>query len=215
MAYFLSVLIGYAFGCINPAYLLGRAKGHNVKKEGSGNAGASNAAILLGVRWGVIVALIDIFKAFFSMRIAGALFPEIPFAPVCAGSACIMGHLYPVTMRFRGGKGLAALGGVMLAYDWRAFLVMLALGCVLLLLTHYIAIVTVETAVVFPFVLAVVYHDPITALIVAFCVPFMIVKHLENFRRIKAGKELRVNWLWKKNTDDYNLSNEEKDNLNR
>ena len=120
MAYFLSVLIGYAFGCINPAYLLGRAKGHNVKKEGSGNAGASNAAILLGVRWGVIVALIDIFKAFFSMRIAGALFPGVPFAPVCAGSACIMGHLYPVTMRFRGGKGLAALGGVM------------ALGCVLL-----------------------------------------------------------------------------------
>jgi glycerol-3-phosphate acyltransferase PlsY len=199
LPYLISIALGYCLGCINPAYLIGKQKGYDLKREGSRNAGASNAAVILGFRWGVLVALLDIAKAFAAARISQILFPDMTYAAVCAGTACILGHMYPATMRFRGGKGLAALGGTMLALDWRLFAVVFITGVVLLLIIHYIAIITVWTAFIVPAALLFYYHDAISAMILFICVPFIFYKHLENFRRIAQGQELRIDWLWKKN----------------
>lgn len=109
------VAAGYFIGCINPAFIIGRIKGYDVRSSGSKNAGASNTVIMAGKLAGVLVALLDIFKAALSWRLCQALFPQFALAGILGGVACILGHMFPVFLHFCGGKGLACIGGVVLA----------------------------------------------------------------------------------------------------
>ena len=117
MKYLLCVLISYLIGTVNPAYLFGKRKGVDIKNEGSKNAGASNAVILLGKAIGIICALLDIGKACFAIHFCRRLFPTLANVFAISGTACILGHIFPFYMKFKGGKGLACLGGVVLMYD--------------------------------------------------------------------------------------------------
>ncbi len=189
-------LIGYFFGCLNPAVAVGRLKGYDPKKSGSGNPGASNTVIMAGKGAGLAVALFDILKATTACRLAAFLFPELREAMPIAGTACILGHIFPVFLRFRGGKGLACLGGVILAWDPKTMLLMLALALLIALVTNYVCIVTTAVAAVWPVWYGAAAHDWIGAAILA--VPFVpiLLRHLENFRRIRSGEELRFSFLW-------------------
>lgn len=207
VSYILGALAGYLIGGINPAYLIGRIKGFDIRKRGSGNAGASNAVITMGAAVGVFSALFDIFKAFLSVYLAGAvLFPRLPSAPglradwLCAvvGCACILGHVFPVYMKFRGGKGLACIAGVILAFDWRVFLIMLGAEAVLLFLTRYICTVPITVSVAFPIVYGVMRADAVGAAVYAVASLVILWRHVENIRRILKGTELKISYLWKK-----------------
>lgn len=195
---FICVLSGYLIGCFNPAVIVGKIKGYDPKQSGSGNAGASNTVIMAGKLAGLSVALIDILKAFAACHLAKALFPALRIAPIAAGVACILGHIYPVFLRFRGGKGLACLGGVILAYDPMTFLLMLATALAIALLTNYVCIVTPAMALIWP-----AYYAYLTRFWVgaaAFFIPFLpiLLKHMSNFKRIRTGEELRLSYLWNK-----------------
>ena len=107
--------MGYAIGNLNPAYVMGLRRGYDIRKKGSGNAGATNLMILEGKKAGAFVMCFDISKAAVSVGLARRIFAQSKFAGEAAGAACILGHMYPALMRFRGGKGLACLGGVILA----------------------------------------------------------------------------------------------------
>ena len=91
-------------------------------------------------------------------------------------------------MRFKGGKGLACLGGMILAFDWRAFLIMLAAEIVVAIVTDYICFVPLTASAVFPIVYGVIRHDVWGALIIALILPLMLYKHKENLKRIKQKK---------------------------
>lgn len=195
------VAAGYFIGCINPAFIIGRIKGYDVRSSGSKNAGASNTVIMAGKLAGVLVALLDIFKAALSWRLCQALFPQFALAGILGGVACILGHMFPVFLHFCGGKGLACIGGVVLAYDPATFLIMLAITCVIGFATNYIAIATVSIAANWP-----VYYGVTTGFwagAAVLAVPFVpiLLRHMTNFRRIRAGKELRLNFLWKKDSE--------------
>lgn len=195
------VAAGYFIGCINPAFIIGRIKGYDVRSSGSKNAGASNTVIMAGKLAGVLVALLDIFKAALSWRLCQALFPQFALAGILGGVACILGHMFPVFLHFRGGKGLACIGGVVLAYDPATFLIMLAITCVIGFATNYIAIATVSIAAIWP-----VYYGVTTGFwagAAVLAVPFVpiLLRHMTNFRRIRAGEELRLNFLWKKDSE--------------
>ena len=192
----LCALTGYFIGCINPAVAVGRLKGYDPIKSGSGNPGASNTVIMAGKLAGLGVALFDIFKAAAACRLAAYLFPELRAAAPVAGSACILGHIYPVFLRFRGGKGLACLGGVILAYDPKTMLMMLALALLIGLVSRYVCVATTTMAAVWP-----VYYGFATRFWIGatiFAIPFVpiLLRHLENFRRIRSGDELRLSFLW-------------------
>lgn len=191
-------LIGYFIGCVNPAVAVGRLKGYDPNKSGSGNPGASNTVIMAGKGAGLFVALFDIFKAAAACRLAAYLFPELRVAAPVAGSACILGHIYPVFLRFRGGKGLACLGGVILAYDPKTMLMMLALALLIGLVSNYVCIVTTTMAAVWPLYYGFATHFWLGAAILA--IPFVpiLLRHLQNFRRIRSGEELRLSFLWNK-----------------
>lgn len=195
------VAAGYFIGCINPAFIIGRIKGYDVRSSGSKNAGASNTVIMAGKLAGVLVALLDIFKAALSWRLCQALFPQFALAGILGGVVCILGHMFPVFLHFCGGKGLACIGGVVLAYDPATFLIMLAITCVIGFATNYIAIATVSIAAIWP-----VYYGVTTGFwagAAVLAVPFVpiLLRHMTNFRRIRAGEELRLNFLWKKDSE--------------
>lgn len=201
------VLLGYIVGMFNPAYLIGKAKGHDLKKEGSGNAGASNAIVVIGKGVGVACGLADIFKAFFIYRVCEAMFPGMASAGMLAGAGCILGHIYPVWMHFNGGKGLACLGGTILAYDWKIFLLMLAVEIVFVLLAGYICLVAISASVVFPAVYM-LRGGTVPALILLLAVTVtMLFKHRENLRRIREGSELRISYLWNKEAELERVQN--------
>ena len=189
-------LTGYFIGCINPAVAVGRLKGYDPNKSGSGNPGASNTVIMAGKLAGFGVALFDILKATAACKLAEMLFPELRIAMHVAGISCILGHIYPVFLRFRGGKGLACLGGVILAYDPKTMLMMLALALFIGIVSNYVCIVTTTMAAVWPAYYGFVTHFWIGAVILA--IPFIpiLLRHLENFRRIRSGDELRLSFLW-------------------
>ena len=117
MAAIQSILIGYLFGGINPAYIIGKLKGIDIRKSGTKNPGASNAAIVMGAKTGVLIALFDILKAVTAINLAKFLFPFFSYSLELAGVGCILGHMYPVFMEFHGGKGVACLAGLIIAFD--------------------------------------------------------------------------------------------------
>lgn len=198
MKYLICILIGYLIGTINPSYIIAKIRGFDIREKGSKNAGASNALILFGKVLGVACALFDIAKATFAIWLCGKLFPELTYSFAVTGVASILGHIFPFYMKFKGGKGLACLGGMILAFDWRVFLVMLACEIVVALVTNYICFVPLTASVVFPLVYGIMRKDLIGALILCLMIPVMIFKHKENLVRIKKGTEMPFNFLWNK-----------------
>ena len=148
--YALCMLLGYVLGCVRPSYLIGRLKGYDVRRSGSGNAGASNTVIMAGKSLGFVVALLDILKAAAAWWIAAALFPERELAGQAAGVCALLGHMFPAYLHFRGGRGLACLGGLALACSPEVLLLMLGIALVIGVITNYVCIVTVVMSVIFP-----------------------------------------------------------------
>ena len=195
------LLIGYVLGSISPSFVIGKLRGYDVRRSGSGNAGASNTVILVGKAAGFVVALLDILKAAAAWWLCAALFPELRLAGILGGVAAILGHMFPVWLHFRGGRGLACLGGVILAYDWRTMLMMLVVAILIAVVTNYVAVSTVSMSLIWP-----VYYGLRTAfwlgagVLLIPAVPILI-KHLANFRRIRKGEELRLSFLWKRQAE--------------
>ena len=195
------ILLGFLVGGINPAYIIGRFKGFDIRKRGSGNAGASNAVIVMGKGIGIFSALFDIAKAVFCVKIAEVLFPQWKLAKVLCGSACILGHIFPPLMRFKGGKGLACLGGVILALDWVMFLLILAVELVLVLILDYICVVPITASLAYPFVFMLRGGTVLGALILAVVALVILYKHIENIKRIAKGEEAHFSFLWKRDEE--------------
>ena len=191
-------VIGYLLGNINPAFLFARLKGYDPRVDGSGNAGASNAFILAGKTAFFATAILDILKAFLACRLCRSLFPSLPVAEQIGGAACILGHMFPAVLRFRGGKGLASLGGVILSWDWRAFLALLALAILIAFLTNYICFVAPTMSLLFPALYYIRTRYLPAALVLLIPAIPIFFKHAENIRRIREGTEVRMSYLWNK-----------------
>ena len=198
MKILLCILLGYAIGAINPSYFLAKARGFDIRRRGSGNAGASNALILFGKALGISCALFDIAKATAAIHLAQLLFRGTPFVFSVTAVATIVGHIFPFYMKFRGGKGLACLGGAILAFDWRVFLVMLACEAILAVAVNYICFVPLTASVIFPIIYGAMSGDLWGALILCLVIPIVFFKHIENLVRIKNGTEARLSFLWNK-----------------
>ena len=122
--YILCALLGYFAGCFSPSYLLSRRRGFDIRTFGSGNAGATNMMLAAGLKPGLIVMALDVSKAFvvtFPLRL---LLP--PLCAALAGLLCVLGHIFPVFLRFRGGKGTACLCGTVLGLTPELVLPLLA-----------------------------------------------------------------------------------------
>ena len=190
MAYILMCLIGYIMGCSNMAYYLAHYKGIDMSAKGSGNPGASNAVLLMGWRAGALVAFHDIGKAVLAIGIARILFPAVAGISEVAGAACVLGHIFPVFQKFRGGKGFASYIGLMLMLNWKIGLLILAVVVLITVISDYLVLGTTFTVVSLPVFLFVTSAGWIALVAVCLATCVIIYKHKENYIRIAKGTEI-------------------------
>lgn len=189
LLYALAAVGGYLLGCSSMAYYVSRWKKVNLSTTGSGNLGASNTTILLGWRMGILVALHDIFKGAAAVLLAKWLLPDLAYAPVAAGCACVMGHLYPFYLKGKGGKGFASYMGMLLALDWRLGLALIGVSLLVTFLSDYIVVGTLTTVVVGPIWIGFT-QSWVSAAIMLAVTAVIFYKHRENLHRILHGGEV-------------------------
>ena len=188
----LAIVTGYLIGSIPFALLLARRWGaRDLHRMGSGNIGAANVLRASGVTAGVLVAVLDIAKGAASVFLAQRLSPN-PSSGAVAGLAAIVGHIYPVWLRFRGGKGVATACGVFSVLTPFAIPPALAIFIVTVWATKYISLGSLLATVALPPV-AYAIGNPASAVMAAFAAAAMIVfRHRANLLRLRTGTERRL-----------------------
>jgi glycerol-3-phosphate acyltransferase PlsY len=192
-----SISIAYLLGSIPFGYLLVRLfRREDVRQQGSGNIGATNVARSGGTKLGVVTLLLDIGKALAAVLIAKHLAPGVYDVQVAAAVAAVVGHVFPVWLGFRGGKGVASALGVFLVLTWPATVAILLVFAAVFALTRYVSLASIVGLVTFPLFgfYFVAQHTPITPMVklgFLFIPLLIIVKHHGNIRRLMNGTESR------------------------
>ncbi|HUZ84784.1 MAG TPA: glycerol-3-phosphate 1-O-acyltransferase PlsY [Gaiellales bacterium] len=185
------VLFGYLLGAVPFGYLAGRARGVDLRREGSGNTGGTNAIRVLGARWGVPALILDVAKgsaAVLAAEQAGGL-----GLAVLAGTAAVLGHTFPVFLGFGGGKGVATAAGATLALLPWLTLALLAVWIVMVLLTRYVSVASITIAVGLVVGVFALPQPWSVRGYGAFASGMVLWRHRGNVARLRAGTEHRVN----------------------
>ena len=191
MEEFLVVAIAYLVGSVPFAYLLSRRRGIDLRAVGSGNIGASNVLRTSGVRAAVLAMLLDALKGVLAVIVAQRLTGSAA-APVAAGLASVVGHIYPVWLRFRGGKGVATAAGVFGVLTPPALLAACAVFVAAVWMTRFISVGSVAAAVALAAVAA-AGDAPVSVVIGAVGAAALIIyRHRANLVRVCSGTERRV-----------------------
>ena len=181
----MAILAAYFIGNISPAILLGRAKGIDIKKEGSGNAGTTNVLRILGKKAAVTTLIIDILKGTFAVFLGGTLFGE-KVAFLCV-AAVFCGHVWPAFFGFKGGKGVATVFGALMGLDYRMGLTALAIVAIGVLLSKRMSFGSILGAATFPIVAW--YFNKAFMPIGTILGILIIIKHRANLVRLIKGEE--------------------------
>ena len=190
MGYIIIVLISYLIGSSSMSYYLGRLNNINVSKKGSGNLGASNMVVIMGWKAGFLVAIHDILKAVIAVVISRYLFADLPYVGEIAGIACVIGHIFPFYLKFKGGKGLASYIGMTIALDWKFAIGLIILCAIVTLITDYVVTATFTTIFAVPAYFGLVNLNIISCCILSIGTAIMIYKHRENITRLRNGTEI-------------------------
>jgi len=201
--YVFAAAIGYLLGSCPNGLLVSRARGVDIRRHGSGNIGATNVLRVLGKRLGYLVFALDALKGFAAVWFAfalvssinpGALYQEV--VGIVGGVACILGHTFPVWLRFRGGKGVATSAGVLLGLMPLAVVSVFVVWLILFKGTRYVSVASIGAAFALP--LFVVLYLRIKLLTGASLLPFSILiagvviwRHRSNIERLLHGNERR------------------------
>lgn len=173
------------------SFYLSRLKKVDIRSKGSKNLGASNTLTLMGWKAAILVAIHDIGKASLSVLLAKFLFPDLPYIGFIAGVACVLGHIFPFYLKFKGGKGFASYLGMTLALNWKFALILLLIVVIVTLITDYIVIGTATTIISVPAYMGISMQNAIPALILLIATVVIAYKHRENFVRIWKGTEIK------------------------
>ncbi len=163
-------IYAYIMGNFSPATLIAAASGHNIKKEGSGNAGTTNVLRVVGKKAALITLIIDVTKGFVATRIGFLLTLQVfnfndnknvmvLFYAIVASGLCglgvFLGHVWPIILDFQGGKGVATALGVLLATNWKTALICLGAFLLVVILTRMVSLGSIVAAICFSFLFAV------------------------------------------------------------
>jgi len=194
------VVIAYLLGATPSGYLAGAARGIDVRAAGSGNIGATNVVRVLGKKAGALVLAADAFKGFVSAwwipALALSLFPSASVSKenlkLAGGVAAILGHIYPCWLKFKGGKGIATSGGVVLAWAPATCLTALALWGLVLAASKFVSLASIAAAIILPFAVWYWNGSPTMTGVMAGLSLLAIYKHKANIQRLLKGEENRI-----------------------
>lgn len=178
----------YLLGTFPSAVMVARSKGIDITTVGSGNPGASNVARVMGTRWGVVVFALDGLKGA-SPAAAGLLFDSRPGAYALVAAA-VVGHMYPITRRFRGGKGVATIGGAMIVLHPLVFVILLAVWLLVRQVTGKASVGSIIIAVGLPLGVAVAGSPWWEVAATVGLAGLVMLRHVDNIRRLRGGREL-------------------------
>ena len=186
----LVLALAYLLGSIPFGYLAGRLRGVDIRKTGSRNTGATNVFRTLGRGMGIAVMAADILKGLAAVLIARALLDD-PW-PLAAAALAVAGHVFPVWLRFRGGKGVAVAAGALIGVMPLVSLTLVALWVAIVVTTRYVSLASVVCALALT-PLAWLYGSDWPSIALAGAVSLAIlVRHRANLKRLARGQELRI-----------------------
>lgn len=197
-------LLGYLFGCINGSQIIGKFKHTNIQDGGSRNAGATNTMLLLGWKPGVFVAFVDVFKAIICLYIAAAILMHTDFLfeyqvllLYINALFIIVGHNYPFTMHFKGGKGTASFLGILLFIDWKFAFMAFFIFLLFSLATNYFVIGTFVAYISFIAYTTYTFGKSPTYVALLLTILFLI-RHTDNVKRIMNKEEQKLSSLFRR-----------------
>ena len=196
------ILASYLLGAIPFALLAGKLKGIDIRKHGSGNLGATNAIRVLGKPVGLTVFVLDFLKGFIPVMVvrflpAGSVAIS-EFMAFSCGAAAVVGHIFPVYLKFKGGKGVAATAGMLLAVRWDAALIACGVFFPVRRLTGYVSLSSIALAVTFPSALYLLHPSRAMSdykwVLIGSCLLALLIiyRHKGNIGRILRGEEPKV-----------------------
>ncbi len=187
MKWLFVLVISYLLGSLCFSIILSKMIGRDIRKQGSGNAGATNMTRVFGWAAGVATLLFDFLKAFAAMMIGRALLGDVG---ICLGGiGSLVGHCWPLFHHFKGGKGISVGAAVGLMIDWRVFVTIIAVFLIAALLSKKVSVGSLCAALaVVPATLVFAPRPPMIVL-AAFGMVLTICRHAENIKRLRAGTE--------------------------
>lgn len=195
VAFVVMLFVSYLIGSIPFGLVVGKLFYHvDVRRHGSGNVGTTNVFRVLGTRAGVAVLILDMLKGYVPALVASLIFN--PWFTIFIAAAPVVGHMYSIFLKGRGGKGIATGAAVVLALEPRAFVVIIAVWILLVLVTRYVSLASLTATFLVP-VLVIWWDDPLPYQIAAVLVTIVIFyAHRGNIGRLVRGKEHRVRLPW-------------------
>ncbi len=195
--YILTIVLSYLIGSSNMSYYISRIKRVDFRADGSKNLGASNTVLLAGWRAGIAVGVHDILKGVLCVILSQIFFSDLPYIGVLAGVSCVLGHIFPFYLKFKGGKGFASYIGVAYGINWKVALILTTIILVIMLLSDYIVVATTLTVTLVPIVYGFTERSYILPLILLVASMVIIIKHIENYKRMINKTEMRLSKIGK------------------
>ena len=193
----LCMIVSYFIGSFTTGYVVTRiAKGMDIRAAGSGNIGAANVRRIMGHGWAVFVAIVDMLKGALALLVTGTSAVTAPWVLSLAGLAAVIGHNYPVWLKFKGGKGVSTTYGVMFfLYPYESFAVTLLSGAIwyaVVTATRYVSLASMISLLTVPLFFWML-DAPVPFILVSFVLAvFSIFRHSSNIDRLMRGVENRA-----------------------
>jgi acyl phosphate:glycerol-3-phosphate acyltransferase len=214
LSYIVTAFAAYLFGSIPTGFLVGRARGIDIRTVGSGNIGATNTMRVLGKPAGIFVLLVDAAKGFAACFLGVFIYSYyfnqfnglhstsdiIPFPSqegverfaIVAGIFSVLGHNYPCWLKFKGGKGIATTTGVYLALAPWAVLIGLVVFLLAILVTRYVSVGSIAAAIALPLTICLTQNGLLLDVVTIALAALAIYKHKSNLQRLRNGTENRI-----------------------
>lgn len=207
LARILCLLLGYGLGCISTSYLYGKARGIDVREHGSGNAGTTNTLRVMGRKAGAIVLAGDMLKTFLAILLTWLIFhwffPDMDYLlRIYTGAGVILGHDYPFYMKFKGGKGIACSGAMILSFYWGIIPASVVIFFGIFFLTHYVSLASIFLYLGFMAQLLIFGQSGLLGMtqpmliemyiVAALLTALALFQHRENIKRLLKGEERKT-----------------------
>ena len=189
----LVVILCYLIGSISSSYILGQVfLKADIRTYGSGNAGTTNAIRVFGKKIGLLVFVFDFLKGLLAVYIGGEILGHN--GQLIGGFFAVIGHIWPVFLKFKGGKGIATTFGVIAAIYWPVTIIYLLFFASVLLISKYVSLASILTCIIAPLVIPILQEpfDKKFYVMVLLLASILIYKHRDNIKRLINGNEYKI-----------------------
>lgn len=205
LACVITIVVSYLLGSINTSIIISKIKKNDIRSQGSGNAGATNALRVMGKAAAAMVVIGDALKAFIAVGITGIiayycniLAPHSLVLKYLAVMAVVVGHDFPVYFGFNGGKGIVTSVAIIFALDWRLGIMVLGVGLIAIVLTKYVSLGSLIGCIIFPLYCIAMYMDEPMSYEKAIIFPALflgilgVIRHKNNIKKLMSGTENKI-----------------------